>query len=72
MSPSNSMKMKTQIYPRRYVFITIEGVRKLACYMNEEWIIDSTCKSINEMLEAGVVGEEAVQGWVNLQPATSH
>lgn len=72
MDMSNIVKLKTQNFPRRYALITVKGVRKLACHLNDEWVIDSTCKSINEMLEQGVVGEEAVQGWVNLQPTASH
>jgi hypothetical protein len=65
-------KMEFETFPRRYALITVRGERKLACFVNEEWIIDSTCKSINEMLKEGLVGEEAVQGWINLQPTAPH
>lgn len=72
MDLSNLTKLKVENFPRRYALITVQGVDKLACRINEEWVIDSTCKSINEMLEQGVIGTEAVQGWVDMQPATSH
>ena len=64
--------LKFDSFPRRYALIEVRGERKLACWVNEEWIIDSTCKSINEMLFEGLVGEEAVQGWINLQPTATH
>ncbi|QPG06964.1 hypothetical protein IT774_07625 [Salinimonas marina] len=64
--------MKFKSFPRRYALIQIKDERKVACWVNEEWIIDSTCKSINEMLKEGLVGEDAVQGWINLQPAATH
>ncbi|MCW8107146.1 hypothetical protein OPS25_01340 [Alteromonas ponticola] len=54
-------------YPRHFALITIKGRKRLACKINDEWIIDSTCKTINEMLEQGVVSEEAVVGWSELQ-----
>lgn len=66
------VRLRIENFPRRYALIEVRGQRKLACYLNEEWVIDSTCKGINDMLAEGVVGEEAVQGWIDLQPATSH
>lgn len=72
MELGNLVKLRRETFPRRYALITVRGVRKIACYINDEWIIDSTCKGINEMLEQGTVGEEAVQGWIDLQPLTSH
>jgi|TARA_R100001510_G_C7654428_1_gene213070 hypothetical protein len=49
----------------------VKGARKLACYIEEEWVIDSTCKCINELLALGLIGEEAITGWVNLQPCAT-
>ncbi len=57
---------------KRYALITVRGQKKLACLVEDEWIIDSTCKSINTMLTDGLVGEEAVMGWIELQPCTVH
>lgn len=65
-------KIQEKNFPRRYALISVKGVQKLACFLNEEWIIDSTCKSINELLEQGTVGEEAVKGWIAMQPTVSH
>lgn len=56
----------------RYALITVKGKRKLACYIEDEWIIDATCKAINDMLEQGLVGEEAVVGWAELQRKKIH
>lgn len=56
----------------RYALITIKGKRKLACYIEDEWVIDSTCKAINNMLEQGLVGEEAVKGWADFKKKNVH
>ena len=56
----------------RYTLITVKGKRKLACYIEDEWVIDSTCKAINDMLKQGLVGEEAVKGWASLQRKSVH
>ncbi|APE07034.1 hypothetical protein BM528_15640 [Alteromonas sp. RW2A1] len=57
---------------KRYALITVRGQKKLACLIEDEWIIDSTCKSINNMLADGFVGEEAVIGWAEMQPSLTH
>lgn len=68
----NIVKLPIQNLPRRYAMMKIKGVSQLACLVNGEWIIDATCKSINEMLEVGLVCEESVTGWLNGQNTTSH
>ena len=57
---------------KRYALITVRGQKKLACLIQDEWVIDSTCKSINDMLKDGVVGEEAVLGWAELHSINLH
>lgn len=52
--------------------MSVKGKRKLTCFVNGEWIIDATCKSINELLDTGLVGEEAVTGWISMQPLPRH
>ncbi|KHT51395.1 hypothetical protein RJ41_12260 [Alteromonas marina] len=56
----------------RYTLITVKGKRKLACYIEDEWVIDSTCKAINDMLEQGLIGEEAVKGWADFKKKNVH
>lgn len=58
--------------PTRYALITLKGQKKLACLVQNEWVIDNTCKSINDMLAEGLVGEEAVIGWAEMQPNHFH
>ncbi|MFT7343151.1 hypothetical protein [Alteromonas sp.] len=71
MTARNFNSTHSQLYPRQYTLITVKGARKLACYIEEEWVIDSTCKCINELLALGLIGEEAITGWVNLQPCAT-
>jgi hypothetical protein len=68
----NLTKLPVKNYPRRYALINVQKKRKLACQLNGEWIIDATCKSINEMLEAGLVCEDSVTGWISNQVYYSH
>ncbi|WP_370242904.1 hypothetical protein [Marisediminitalea sp.] len=65
-------QLKDDLGSRRYMLMTIDGDRKVACHVNGEWIIDNTCKTINEMLEAGLVSEAAISGWISNQCFTSH
>lgn len=56
----------------RYALITVRGQKKLACLIQDEWVVDSTCKSINDLLRGGMVGKEAVLGWIDLQAGNVH
>ena len=60
------------ITTRQYAVIDLRGARQLACKIDDEWIIDDTCRSINELMAQGVVCEESVQGWIALQPVVKH
>jgi len=59
-------------YPRRYALIKVKGITKLACHLNDEWIIDTTRRGINEMLQHGLVSESSITGWISMYPTTSH
>ena len=48
-----------------YQMVTINGQSRLAVKKNGRWEMDHTCKDINEMLEAGLVCEESVLGWID-------
>ena len=69
---NNFTKLAEKNYPRRYALMSINKQTKLACQVNEEWIVDATCKSINEMLEAGLVSESAITGWIGNQSVRTH
>lgn len=68
----NIVKLPVKNSTRRYKMLTIKKQRKLACQVNGEWIIDATCTSINEMLEQGVISEDAISGWINTQTFNHH
>ena len=57
---------------RAYSLMQINGKPGLACFLDGEWIIDATCKSLNEMLDLGVVCEDSVRGWISQQCYTNH
>lgn len=57
--------------PTAYALMQIQNVTKLACNVSGEWIIDSTCKAINEMLEVGLISEAAVTGWISNQTSSN-
>ena len=61
---NNFGKLLVNTTPERYALMQVKNQTKLACYINGEWIIDATCKSINDMLEMGLVCEESVNGWI--------
>jgi len=71
LSPSDTARL-VKAYPRRYALIEVKGITQLACFVNEEWIIDATCDSINEMLVNGLVCESSVNGWISSQYNASH
>jgi hypothetical protein len=48
-----------------YQMVTINGQSRLAVKKNGRWEMDHTCRDINEMLEAGLVCEESVLGWID-------
>jgi len=68
----NLVKLKEKNYPRKYALMSINKKTKLACQVNGEWIVDGTCKTINEMLEAGLLSETSVTGWITNQSLYSH
>jgi len=49
---------------RTYMLVTISGETQLAVYTQERWEIDATCDSINELLSAGLVCEDSINGWI--------
>jgi hypothetical protein len=66
------IKLPVKNYPRNYALMRVNNQTKLACQINGEWVIDKTCKSINEMLQAGLVRESAITGWISNQALSSH
>lgn len=68
----NFEKLDLTLSPRRYALIEIKEQTKLACYVNNEWIIDATCTSINEMLNNGLVCKESIQCWISNQCFSYH
>jgi len=49
---------------RKYTLVTIQGETQLACYTQDHWEIDATCESINDLLRAGLVCEDSINGWI--------
>ena len=70
MNPFKTLTPKLR--NRRYSLIKLKGKTKLACFVDQEWIIDATCKSINEMIDNGLVSKDSVRGWVSQQCFTFH
>ena len=48
-----------------YQMVTINGKSRLAVKKNGRWEMDHTCRDINEMLDAGLVCEDSVLGWID-------
>lgn len=49
---------------RTYTLVTIQGETQLACFTQKRWEIDATCESINDLLRAGLVCEDSINGWI--------
>ena len=49
---------------RRYSLVDINGDVQLAVYTQGAWTIDATCESINDLLNHGLLSEDAIQGWI--------
>ncbi|OFA33285.1 hypothetical protein BAE46_00825 [Glaciecola punicea] len=47
--------------------IEVKNQTKLACLVQGDWTVDVTCRSLNEMIEIGVVLKESVTEWINFQ-----
>jgi hypothetical protein len=60
----NIVPIATNVEIRTYALVTSEGETKLACYAHDKWVIDNTCESVNELLRAGLVCEESINGWI--------
>ena len=60
----NIVPIAANVEIRTYALVESEGETKLACYVHDKWIIDGTCQSINELLEAGLVCADSINGWI--------
>lgn len=50
-----------------YQMVIIEGKAQVAARVNGKWQMTDTCRDINEMLDAGLVCEDTVQGWIDVK-----
>ena len=55
---------KNAVDIRKYTLVTIQGETQLACFTQGHWEIDATCESINDLLRAGLVCEDSINGWI--------
>jgi hypothetical protein len=67
-----SKTLPIDLSPRRYTLMKLKGVNRVLCQVNGEWIMDTTCKSLNELLDNGLVCEESISSWISLQCFTFH
>jgi hypothetical protein len=67
MIMNNFDKLPSYTTPERYAIIELENQTKLACLVRGDWTVDATCRSLNEMIEIGVVSKESVSEWINFQ-----
>lgn len=51
-----------------YTLVTIHGKLQLAIRRGRKWELDDTCRSINELLDYGLVNDEAVLMWIAKNP----
>lgn len=65
-------KLNENNFSRQYKLIELKGKKMLCCCINDEWIVDATCKAINELIDNQIVSEEAVHDWLALQPTLTH
>lgn len=65
MDTSNLIPFNDSI--RIYTIVKMDGKTSLACWCTDHWEVDRTCRSINELLHSGLVGADAVRGWVAKQ-----
>lgn len=65
-------KQLEPIAKRHYAVISIKGRNKLACLINDEWVIDHTCKEINEMRNQGVIANDAILVWTESGSPLNH
>jgi hypothetical protein len=47
-----------------YVVVHINGETQLALWNKDHWELDDTCNSVNELVRAGLVSEDALQMWI--------
>tara|TARA_B110000211_G_scaffold188415_1_gene214292 strand:- start:81 stop:296 length:216 start_codon:yes stop_codon:yes gene_type:complete len=60
----NIVPIAANVEIRTYALVTSQGETKLACYAQNKWVIDNTCESINELLQAGLICEDSINGWI--------
>jgi hypothetical protein len=49
-----------------YMLVKINNEQHLACRLNGEWVTDSVCKKVNELLQEGIVSPDTVTDWIML------
>lgn len=60
----------TPINTPYYSIRLVNGIERLAHWDGQQWLLDDTCRSVNELLDYGLVNRESLQDWINLAPAT--
>jgi hypothetical protein len=66
------MTKATVIMGPHYSVREVNGRPGLAFWNGEMWELDETCVSVNELLEYGLVDREALLGWIQMMPFSSH
>ena len=59
--------MNQRDYAKVYQLIKLDGKTRLGCRIGNEWKLDATCQSINEMLENRLIAISTVTGWIATQ-----
>lgn len=49
---------------RTYALVEHRNEIKLACKIEDEWIIDKTCSHINDLMRREVISVETVKEWL--------
>lgn len=57
---------------RQYALIKVKGASKVCCFVNEEWIIDATCKALNDLLVDGGLSKTIIIGWIDCSDQPPH
>lgn len=68
----NVVKLPTKLVNRRYALVEIKKTKRVACSFEGEWIIDSTAKAINDMIDAKHISYESAQLWISNQYLNFH
>ena len=64
--------LRTNFSHRHYAVITLHGKPKFCCFVNDEWIVDEHCKTIEQLIQTQQISISQIVGGYTHNFNTKH